>query len=74
MLADQPVEKPTFFEIEYTGNAGYILRALTPEARAWADKFFDESRLPNGDYLVNRAIVGAVVARASKRGYLVRMV
>jgi hypothetical protein len=70
----KPIEKPTFFEIEYTDNAGCILRALTPEARAWAEKFLDESRLPNGDYLVSRAIVGGVIAGASKRGYLVRMV
>jgi hypothetical protein len=70
----KPVEKRTFFEIEYTDNAGYILRTLTPEARAWAENFLHESRLPNGEYLVSRAIVGDMIAGASKRGYLVRMV
>jgi hypothetical protein len=70
--AKRIVEKPTFFEVEYTDNAGCILRALTPEAQAWAKKCL-EPPLPNGDYLVSRATVGIVVAGASARGYLVRL-
>jgi hypothetical protein len=70
----RPVHRPTFFEIEYTDNGGYVLRALTPEARAWAEKFLHDSRLPDGNYLVSRAIVGGVIARAKDRGYVVRMV
>ena len=70
--AKRIVEKPTFFEVEYTDNAGCILRALTPEAQAWAKKCL-EPPLPNGDYLVSRATVGIVVAGASERGYLVRL-
>lgn len=57
----KPAEKPTFFAIEYTDNAGPVLRALTPQARAWAEKFLAESRLPNGDYLVSRLIVGGIL-------------
>jgi hypothetical protein len=70
--AKRIVEKPTFFEVEYTDNAGCVLRALTPEAQAWAKEHL-EPPLPNGDYLVSRATVGIVVAGASERGYLVRL-
>jgi hypothetical protein len=72
--AQKPVEKPTFLEIEYTDNAGCVVRALTLEARAWAEKFLHESRrLPNGDYFVSRAMVGGIIAGARKRGHVVRM-
>ena|SRR5215471_15533081 len=66
-------EKPTYFEIQFTCNASFVLRALTPEARAWSEKFLGEP-LPNGDRLVSGAIVAAIAAEAIERGYLVRFV
>ena len=65
--------RSTYFEIESTDNATFVVRALTPEARAWARKFVAEP-LPNGDRLVSGAIVLAIAADAVARGYLVRFV
>jgi hypothetical protein len=66
-------EKPTYFEVQSTYNASFALRALTPEARAWSEKFLAEP-LPSGDRLVSSAIVTAIAAEAIERGYLVRFV
>jgi hypothetical protein len=66
-------QKTTHFEIQSTSNAGFVLRTLTPEARAWSEKFLAEA-LPNGDRLVSSAIVTVVAADAIERGYLVRFV
>ena len=65
--------RSTSFEIESTDSATFVVRALTPEARAWARKFVAEP-LPNGDRLVSGAIVLAIAADAVARGYLVRFV
>ena len=54
-------------------GATFVVRAVTPEARAWARKFVAEP-LPNGDRLVSGAIVLAIAADAVARGYLVRFV
>ena len=66
-------QKPTYFEIQSTYNASFVLRTLTPEARAWSEKFLGEP-LANGDRLVSGAIVAAIAAEAIQRGYLVRFV
>ncbi len=66
-------EKPTYFEIQSTYNASFVLRTLTPKARVWSEKFLGEP-LPNGDRLVSSAIVAAIAAEAIERGYLVRFV
>ena len=66
-------EKPTYFEIQLTDNASFLLRPLTPEARAWCEKFLAEP-VANGDRLVSSAIVTAIAAEAIKCGYLVRFV
>ena len=67
-------ERPTYFEIELTDNAGIVLRALTPEAKAWAEEWLVESRRPNGDYLASRALVNAIMSHAPECGWLVRFV
>jgi hypothetical protein len=67
------LERPTYFEIQLTDNASFVLRTLTPEARAWAEKFLAEP-VANGDRLVSSAIVAAIAAEAIKRGYLLRFV
>ena len=66
-------EKPTYFEIQLTDNACFLLRPLTFEARAWSEKVLAEP-VANGDRLVSSAIVTAIAAEAIKRGYLVRFV
>jgi len=66
-------EKPTYFEITATDEASFVLRTLTPEASAWAERFLAEP-LPNGDRLVSGLIVAAIAADAIKRSYRVRFV
>jgi len=67
-------ERPTYFEIQLTDNAGIVLRALTPEAKAWAEKWLAEWRFPNGDYLASRVLVNAIMSNAPECGWLVRFV
>ena len=71
-LFTQP-EKPTGFEIRITANANFIVRTLTSEASAWAERFLGDP-LPNGDRIVSGAIVTAIATVAIKRGYQVRFV
>jgi hypothetical protein len=66
-------EKPTHFEIQSTHNACFVLKTLSPEARAWSEKYLAEP-LPNGDRLVSSAIVTAIAADAIEHGYRVRFV
>jgi hypothetical protein len=66
-------EKLTYFEIQLTDNASFLLRPLTFEASSWCEKFLAEP-VANGDRLVSSAIVTASAAEAIKRGYLVRFV
>ena len=66
-------QRLTHFEIESTDNKNFVLRTLTPEARAWSEKFLADP-VANGDRLVSSAIVTAIAAEAIKRGYLVRFV
>ena len=66
-------EKPTYFEIQRTDKAGFVLRTLTPEAREWSEKFLAEP-VPNGDRLVSGAIDAIIAAEAIRRGCLVRFV
>jgi hypothetical protein len=66
-------ERPTYFEIKVTDDASFVLRMLTPEASAWAERFLAEP-LPNGDRLVSGFIVAAIAADAIERSYRVRFV
>ena len=66
-------EKPTYFEIQLTDKASFLLRPLTREARVWSERFLADP-VANGDHLVSSAIVTAIAAEAIKRGYLVRFV
>ena len=66
-------EKPTYFEIKATDDASFVLRTLTPEASAWAERFLAEPR-PNGDRRVSGLIVAAIAADAIQRSYRVRFV
>jgi hypothetical protein len=66
-------EKPTYFEVQLTDKASFLLRPLTLEARAWSEKFLADP-VANRDRLVSGAIVTAIAAEAIKRGYLVRFV
>ena len=66
-------EKPTYFEIQLTDNASFLLRPLTPEARAWCEKFLAEP-VAMGTRASAAPSFTAIAAEAIKCGYLVRFV
>ena len=69
------VEKPVWFEVEYTENIGYVMRPVVPEAIAWAEENIADLRLPDsGNYKITRAWVGVLWATGVKRGWRVNVI